>query len=168
MWAVILKTSSWSIRKTPVGAEGVAPAPATCGRKNRAATLDITTSALKPWLTGMLARRANPGIFELCHSMGNVIGVLPSTLKSYPLCVYFQMYSPSNTRNRPKACCKPAWNSLRKPGFNAPLDKPVQERSGDRTAFSHPVLDRIRFSLKGVSKVRAYERRSTVLLGLML
>ena len=25
---------------------------------------------------------ANPGILELCHSMGNVMGVLPSTLKS--------------------------------------------------------------------------------------
>src|SRR5580700_4928536 len=116
----------------------------------------------------MLTRPAYPGIFELCHSIGNVIGVLPSTLKSYPLWVYFQMYSPLNTRKRPKACCRPAWNSLRKPGFKAPLDKPVQERSGDKTAFSHPVLDRIRFSLNGVSRVRAYEMRRTVLVRLML
>ena len=31
-----------------------------------------------------VARIAYPGIFELCHSMGKVIGVLPKTLKSYP------------------------------------------------------------------------------------
>ena len=30
--------------------------------------------------------------------MGNVMGVLPSTLKSYARCVYFQMYSASTTR----------------------------------------------------------------------
>ena len=46
----------------------------------------------------MLPRMAYPGIFELFHSMGKVIGVSPSTLKSYALCVYFQMYSPSSTK----------------------------------------------------------------------
>ena len=45
--------------------------------------------------------------------MGKVIGVLPRTLKSYALCVYFQMYSPSTTKYFPNACCRPAWNSLR-------------------------------------------------------
>ena len=54
----------------------------TCGPKKRAATLDITTNAVKPWKFGTLARMANPGILELSHSIGNVIGVLPRTLKS--------------------------------------------------------------------------------------
>ena len=60
----------------------VAPAPPTCGGKNRAATDDITAYALSPWIGVRFARSANPGIFELCHSIGNVIGVFPSTLKS--------------------------------------------------------------------------------------
>ena len=34
--------------ENPRGAEGVAPAPEICGVKKRAATLDMTTSALKP------------------------------------------------------------------------------------------------------------------------
>ena len=36
------------------------------------------------------------------------MGVLPSTLKSKALWVYFQMYSPLTTTCLPKACCKPA------------------------------------------------------------
>ena len=43
------------------------------------------------WKLGTSARNEKPGIFELCQSIGNVIGVLPSTLKSNALCVYFQM-----------------------------------------------------------------------------
>src|SRR5271170_6644227 len=98
--------------------EGAAPAPPICGVKKRAATLDITTYAVNPRKLVTSARTATPGIFELCHSMGNVIGVLPSTLKSYALCVYFQMYSPENTKYFPNACWIPAWNSLRHPGLN--------------------------------------------------
>ena len=56
---------------------GSAPMPLTCGPKKRAATLDMTMKAVKPWKFGMLARIAYPGIFELAHSMGKVIGVLP-------------------------------------------------------------------------------------------
>src|SRR5580658_4911651 len=100
---------------------GVAPIPLTCGSKNRAATLDITMNAVRPWKFGMLPRMANPGIFELAHSIGNVIGESPSTLKSYALCVYFQMYSPSSTKYFPNACDSPAWNSLRQPGLNGVL-----------------------------------------------
>src|ERR1019366_3871915 len=44
---VWLNTSSWSIRNTPV-AGGMIGSPATCGRKKRAATLDITTCAENP------------------------------------------------------------------------------------------------------------------------
>jgi hypothetical protein len=70
------------MRKTPVGAAGFAPAPETCGVKNRAATLDITTKAVNPWKSGIDPRIAKPGILDRDHSIGNVIGVLPSTLKS--------------------------------------------------------------------------------------
>ena len=52
------------------------------GSKKRAATLEKTRNADKPWKFGILARTAKPGIFELAHSMGNVTGVLPNTLKS--------------------------------------------------------------------------------------
>src|ERR1035437_4253927 len=69
----------------------VAPAPATCGGKKRAATDDITTNADRPWNWGTSTRRSKPGILELCQSMGKVMGVLPSTEKSNALCVYFQM-----------------------------------------------------------------------------
>jgi len=42
-------------------------------RKYRAATLDITTSAVKPWKFGTLARMALTRILELFHTIGNVI-----------------------------------------------------------------------------------------------
>ena len=58
-------------------ADGAAPAPPTCGVKNRAATLEKTMSAENPWMFGTLTRPANPGILELCHSIGKVIGVAP-------------------------------------------------------------------------------------------
>ncbi len=78
-----LNFSSWSMRKgSPAPVATVAPAPPICGWKNRAATLEKTMSAEKPWISGTLTRPAYPGIFELCHSIGKVIGVLPSTLKS--------------------------------------------------------------------------------------
>src|ERR1039458_3395236 len=83
---------------------GVAPMPLTCGSKKRAATLDITTYAVKPCVVGTLARRANPGIFDLFHSIGKVMGELPRILKSKARWVYFQMYSPSTTRYFPNAC----------------------------------------------------------------
>ena len=61
---------------------GVAPIPLTWGWKKRAATLEKTTKAVKPWVFGTLARTAYPGIFEWSHSMGKVIGVAPRMLKS--------------------------------------------------------------------------------------
>src|SRR5580698_8823385 len=103
--------------------------------------------------------------------MGYVIGVLPSTLKSYARCVYFQMYSPSTTRYFPKACCRPAWNSLRQPGPSGVVEAHgaiVARLRALITGSLHPKLERTRFSLNGVSKVRAYETRRTVLVGLML
>ena len=42
----------------PPKLDGVAPIPLTCGPKKRAATLDITTNAVKPWKFGTLARIA--------------------------------------------------------------------------------------------------------------
>src|SRR5580698_8095040 len=102
---------------------GPAPMPATWGVKKRAATLDITTNAVSPWKFGTVARIAYPGIFELSHSIGYVIGVLPSTLKSKALWVYFQMYSPSTTRYFPNAWERPAWNSLRWPGLSGVDEK---------------------------------------------
>src|SRR3984957_3198298 len=140
----------------------VAPAPATCGGKNRAATEDITTNAERLWKFGTSARRAKPGIFELCQSIGNVIGVLPSTLKSKALWVYFQMYSPLKTKCLPKPCCSPAWNSLRKPGCRIVETPGEHASSGLRTALPQPTLESTRFSLNGVSSVRAYDVRNTV------
>src|SRR5271170_1176140 len=82
-WVVSLNFSSWSMRNgSPAAVATVAPAPPICGWKKRAATLEKTTSAEKPWISGTLTRPAYPGIFELCHSIGKVIGVFPSTLKS--------------------------------------------------------------------------------------
>ena len=86
MCVVWLNLSSWSMRNgvnaVPTVPEGTAPAPPICGVKKRAATLEKTISAEKPWKSGTLTRPANPGILELCHSIGKVMGVLPSTLKS--------------------------------------------------------------------------------------
>src|ERR1700683_4348321 len=140
-------------RPAPVAT--VAPAPPICGGKKRAATLEKTISAEKPWISGTLTRPAYPGIFELCHSMGKVIGVLPSTLKSKPLCVYFEIHSPEKTRYFPKACSRPAWNSLRKPTLNGLATGAVQRSSGAKMELPHPSLESIRFSLKGDSRVRA-------------
>src|SRR5580704_11207170 len=131
--------------------------PATCGRKKRAATPDIDTNAESPWNSGMLTRIAYPGILELLHSIGNVMGVAPTTPKSYPLCVYFQMYSASITRYFPMACCRPAWNSLRWPATIAPRLQvtPGGGTSVARNGLLHPVLAITKFSLNGVSIVRA-------------
>src|ERR1700677_3035587 len=100
--------------------------------------------------------------------MGNVMGVLPRTLKSKALWVYFQMYSPLKTTFLPRACCKLVWNSLRKPGLMVGETPEEQLSSGERTAFAQPSLDRTRFSLNGVSRVRAYEMLATVPVRLML
>src|SRR5207237_962654 len=83
-------------------------------------------------------------------------------LKSYALWVYFQMYSPEKTRYFPKACCKPAWNSLRQPGDSGVEFAAAQPRSGFSTTLSQPTLERTRFSLNGVSSNRASEIRKSV------
>src|SRR5579875_414642 len=141
----------------------VDPTPPTCGLKNRAATDDKLTCALSPRISVSVPVTAKPGIFELCHSIGKVIGVAPSTLKSYALCVYFQMYSPDSTNRFPMPCCKPACASFRKPGLNgAGKHGPTVEKIAFSTASLHPVAESTRFSLNGVSCVRAYETRSTV------
>src|SRR5258708_3899910 len=130
----------------------VTPRPPICGGKKRGATPEKTIKAEKTRKFGTLTRPANPGILELCHAMGKKIGVFPRMLKSYPSCVYFQMYSPEKTRYRPNACWIPAWNSLRQPGVNA------AGTHGTRSAITaelHPVLERTKFSLKGVSNSRA-------------
>ncbi len=70
----------------------VAPAPAVCGGKKRAFTEDIRTNAEKPWVAGTSVRSVNPVIFELCQSMGKVMGVLPNhalTSAFEHLCVVF-------------------------------------------------------------------------------
>src|SRR5262249_20113925 len=145
---VSLNLSSWSMRKGRPLWPTVTPKPPICGGKKRADTLENTNCAVRPWKLGTLTRPANPGILELCHSMGKVIGVSPSTLKSYPLWVYFQMYSPENTRYFPKACCIPAWNSFRQPGLNA---TGTQGTNAAITAKLQPVAESTRFSLNGVS-----------------
>src|SRR4051812_47108667 len=121
------------MRKTPPAAEGVAPAPLTCGRKNRAATVEKTRSAEKPCRFGTLTRPANPGILDLSHAMGKKIGVFPRTLKSYALWVYFQMYSPENKTYFPKPCCNPAWNSFRHPGPSGVAPAAAHPSSGFNT-----------------------------------
>src|SRR5580693_1612084 len=128
----------------------------------------MTTNAENPSHVGISARSANPGIFELCQSIGKVMGVLPSTLKSKALWVYFQMYSPLTTACLPNACCTLAWNSLRKPGCSVPETPGVQSSSGASTSLLQPWLDSTRFSLNGVSSVRAYETPNTVFVGFRL
>ena len=86
-WVVWLNFSSWSIRNGVISLPvvvpgGTAPAPPSCGLKNRAATLEKTKRAENPWMFGTLMRPATPGILELCHSIGKVSGVLPNTPKS--------------------------------------------------------------------------------------
>src|ERR1700722_15765057 len=78
------------------------------------------------------------------------------------------MYSPEKTRYFPKACCRPTWNSLRQPGLNGVMLDPLQARSGLSTGLPHPSLESTRFSLNGVSMVRAYETRRTVFVRLTL
>src|ERR1700675_1011198 len=117
---------------------------------------------------GTLTRPATPGILEWCHSIGKVSGVLPNTPKSYALWVYFQTYSPEKTRYRPNACWMPTWNSLRQPGLKGVAALEEKIRSGLSTGSAHPLLERMRFSLNGVSMIRAYEARSTVFVFLML
>src|SRR5215471_8004612 len=81
------------------------------------------------------------------------------------------MYSPLNLKYGPHACCRPAWNSLRKPGVSG---EPVQANPCETvmialtTGLVQPVPESMRFSLNGVSMVRAYEIRSTVFVLLML
>src|SRR5580698_4023012 len=140
------------------GQDGVAPIPLICGSKKRADTCESTMNAESPWKFGMVPRTAKPGIFELAHSIGKVIGESPSTLKSYALCVYFQMYSPSSTKYFPKACESPAWNSLRQPGLSGVVlthGVIVDAMMAAITWSLHPRLERTRFSLNGVSSVRA-------------
>ena len=78
------------------------------------------------------------------------------------------MYSPENTTYFPKACCNPAWNSLRQPGARGVGFDAAHPSSGFKTGLSHPTLATITFSLNGVSSTLAYESRRTVLLRLML
>src|SRR5581483_2268136 len=143
------------MRNTPAGAEGVAPAPLTWGRKKRAETVENTISAEKPCRFGTLTRPAKPGILDLSHAIGKKIGVFPRMLKSYALWVYFQMYSPEKTTYLPNACCNPAWNSLRQPGLKGVVPDAEQPSKGFRTALLQPTLATTRFSLKGVSSTRA-------------
>src|ERR1700719_361691 len=75
------------------------------------------------------------------------------------------MYSPSITRYFPNACCNPAWNSFRNPGGEFAGTHGIKAAI---TPTLHPVVEITRFSLNGVSRVRAYDRRSTVLVRLML
>src|SRR5215831_1262857 len=128
------------MRKTPLDAKGVAPAPPSCGVKNLAATLEKTVCAENPWKLGTLIRPAKPGIFDRSHSTGKAIGELPRTLKSKALWVYFQMYSPEKTRYLPTACSRPAWNSLRPPGLRGVSPKELQPRRGLSTGFAQPRL----------------------------
>ncbi len=82
-----------------------APAPADLRRKEaRGHRRSDKVGADSRGTEEQSARKTKPGIFELCQSMGKVMGVLPSTLKSKALCVYFQMYSPLTTSLLPKAC----------------------------------------------------------------
>ena len=132
---------------------GVAPIPLTCGSKKRAATCDMTMNAVKPWKFGMLARIAKPGIFELAHSMGKVIGVSPSTLKSIGLvrvlpdvfAIDDQVLSKGLLRARRETHCA----SPDSAGVVPTQGAIVAAESALTTGSLHPRLERIRFSLNG-------------------
>ena len=66
---------------------------------------------------------------------GKVIGVLPSTLKSKALCVYFQMYSPSITKYFPNACCEAGVEFIAVAG--------AQRRGGHAGAARYERLERV-------------------------
>src|ERR1700722_18871552 len=103
-WSCVvwLNLSSWSMRKGSTAAvTTVEPVPPIRRWKKHADTLEKTISAEKPCTSGTLTRPAYPGILELCHSIGNVIGVFPSTLKSSPFAVYLVIYSPETPRYFP-------------------------------------------------------------------
>ena len=162
-------------RRLDLGTEFLAHGPRELGELEKAGREMLTNLAhwdvapnMEEISGGTLTRAANPGILDRSHSIGKVIGVFPSTLKSYALCVYFQMYSPETTRYFPNACCKPAWNSFRQPGLSAVGLVAKQPRSGFSTGLAQPMLERTRFSLNGVSSVRAYEARRTVFVRLTL
>ena len=53
----------------------------------------IISCAVNPCLLGTVKRKVYPGILDLCHSMGKVMGVAPTIPKSNELCLYFHMYS---------------------------------------------------------------------------
>ena len=62
--------------------------------------------------------------------MGKVIGVLPSTLKSKALCVYFQMYSPLTTSSLAEGLLQAGMELVAKAGLQGSRDagRAVQQR----------------------------------------
>jgi len=78
------------------------------------------------------------------------------------------MYSPLTNDALAKTLLEAGVKSLRKPGWSVPATPEVQLSSGARTVLEQPSLESTRFSLNGVSRVRAYETRSTLFVGLTL
>ena len=96
------------------------------------------------------------------------MGVLPRILKSKALCVYFQMYSPLDHGMLSEALLQAGVELIAETGLKRSLATLADRNSGANTALEQPLLESTRFSLNGVSKVRAYsETLSTVLEGLM-
>ena len=135
----------------------MAPIPLTCGVKKRAATLENTTNADKPWKFGMLARTAYPGIFELAHSIGKgdrrvakhaeivgAVSVLPDVLG-----VHHQVPS-EGLLQADVELIAPARSQRRRVTGTRGCDM-----SALITGSLHPRLESTRFSLNGVSRVRA-------------
>ena len=87
--------------------------------------------------------------------MGKVMGVLPRTLKSKALWVYFQMYSPLTTASFAEGLLQAGVELVAEAGLERSRRRRVQASRGASTAFEQPWLERTRFSLKGVSRVRA-------------
>ena len=137
--------------------------PLTCGLKKRAATLDMTTNAVKPWKFGTLARMAYPGIFELAHSMGYVIGVLPSTLKSNALVRVLPDVLAIDDQILSEGLLKPGVElialarGLAVARSTRTHEAPATSKTGRSkiTGSLQPMLASTRFSLNGVSIVRA-------------
>ena len=137
---------------------GAAPIPLTCGVKKRAATLDMTTNADRPWKFGMLPRMAYPGIFELSHSIGkgdrrvaqhaevvSPVRVLPDVLA-----VHHEVLVRRPARGRRGTRC-----ASREPAARWLRTGVLVAMMALITGSLHPMLDSTRFSLNGVSRVRA-------------
>ena len=92
------------------------------------------------------------GDFRIVPVNGKVIGVLPSTLKSKALCVYFQIYSPLTHRPLSDCLLKTRVEFVAIARVECPNDSWGARKQWRQNCIETPLLESTRFSLKGVSR----------------